>query len=193
VYDFASKLDVKNSNYIFAVLTKGGDFDDVAFHQLEEVLKSKSKSLDAALSIRMPANFYRKDPVTFQQQLFKDSKSKIENFSKIITSNKTCFQLVNKDKKIDKYFKVNYKFHKSVKESDKLFYIDENCSHCGICEKICPTNNIKLNDGVPHWQHECQQCVSCINFCPESSIKYGNMNFNNYHHPEIKANDMIFK
>ncbi|MFX1275751.1 MAG: EFR1 family ferrodoxin [Promethearchaeota archaeon] len=192
VYNFVTKFDVSNSNYFFAILTKGGDFDGVAFHQLEEILKTKKKSLSAMISIRMPANFFRSDPENLQIQLFRDSISKLEEFSEIIKNNEKDIQLIKNNKKLEKYFKINYKFHKSVNESDILFYIDENCTHCGICEKVCPINNIKLNDGVPQWQHKCQQCVACINFCPEKSIKYGNINLKNYHHPDINVHDMIF-
>ncbi len=47
----------------------------------------------------------------------------------------------------------------------------EKCSHCGRCERICPVNNIHLNEeGLPEWGSECILCVRCFNYCPEEAI-----------------------
>lgn len=47
----------------------------------------------------------------------------------------------------------------------------EQCSHCGRCERICPVNNINLNEeGLPEWGNECILCVRCFNYCPEEAI-----------------------
>ena len=97
------------------------------------------------------------------------------------------------DKKRKYLERVNNTFRKDVYESDKFFYADENCNTCGICEKICPVDNIRLVDVRPQWQHKCQQCLSCINLCPENSIQYGKktIGIERYCHPEITVKDLI--
>ncbi|MFX1452638.1 MAG: EFR1 family ferrodoxin [Promethearchaeota archaeon] len=193
VYDFVDKIEFDDSNYFFAVITRGGDLDCVALYQLEEILKAKSKSLNAGFFVRMPANFYRNDTESEKEQIFREAIREIEKISKIINENGNTPKIEIDEKKKNQWEKINYKFRKTVNINDKSFYADEKCTQCGTCEKICPVNNIILVEGVPQWQHECQQCVACINFCPENSIHYGKKISENqgYHHPEITVQDMI--
>ena len=95
-------------------------------------------------------------------------------------------------KKKNRLGKLNKSFIEKVNESDKSFYSDNNCTSCGICEKICPVNNIIIIDGKPQWQHKCQQCLACINLCPEKSIQFGTktLKTQRYHHPEITVQDI---
>ena len=87
-----------------------------------------------------------------------------------------------------------YRFsYSSVSCMDKSFWADEKCTGCGICEKICPAQNISLMDGKPQWQHRCEQCFACLQWCPEEAIQYGKgtAKKKRYHHPEITLKDML--
>lgn len=45
------------------------------------------------------------------------------------------------------------------------------CNSCGLCVKICPQNNIKLNqDGMPQWGRKCIFCGYCELKCPEDAV-----------------------
>ena len=55
----------------------------------------------------------------------------------------------------------------------KKFYTTEKCISCGVCEKVCPLNNIKLVNGSPRWSNNCTHCMACINRCPKEAIEYG--------------------
>lgn len=33
----------------------------------------------------------------------------------------------------------------------KGFHVDEGCISCGICDKVCPVENIRQVDGHPMW------------------------------------------
>ncbi len=57
--------------------------------------------------------------------------------------------------------------------SGEKFYTDSKCSGCGICEKVCLSQRIKMVDGEPVWQKnsKCFLCYACINFCPLQSIQ----------------------
>ncbi len=55
----------------------------------------------------------------------------------------------------------------------KKFCVTESCISCGLCEKVCPLNNIKLMDGKPSWSDNCTHCMACICRCPKEAIEYG--------------------
>jgi len=92
------------------------------------------------------------------------------------------------------FFSAIYRLSFSyVPQMDKSFLVDEKCTNCGICEKICPAHNILLAGRKPKWQHHCEQCFACLQWCPEEAIQYGGgtARKKRYHHPDIKLKDML--
>ena len=80
------------------------------------------------------------------------------------------------------------------------FYYDDKCTGCGVCERVCLAEKVRVVDGGPIWQETvpCHGCFACLNYCPEASIQvksrwylksYTDQN-GRYHHPEITANDI---
>lgn len=55
----------------------------------------------------------------------------------------------------------------------KDFYSTEQCIGCGKCVKLCPLNNIELENGKPVWSENCTHCMACIGNCPTQAIEYG--------------------
>lgn len=62
-----------------------------------------------------------------------------------------------------------------IPSEDKKFTVDEKCTGCGTCEKICPVKNIRLTDGKPVWMHSCEQCAACFSWCPSEAIAGTNL------------------
>jgi len=52
----------------------------------------------------------------------------------------------------------------------KFLKADEKCIGCGICEKCCPTGNIKIIDKKPQFDWDCVLCMKCVYLCPEGAI-----------------------
>jgi ferredoxin len=57
--------------------------------------------------------------------------------------------------------------------SAKKFCATDACVSCGLCERVCPLNNIRLADGRPVWSNNCTHCMACISRCPKRAIEYG--------------------
>ena len=55
----------------------------------------------------------------------------------------------------------------------KRFYADQNCTHCGICQKICPSGNITVIKDRVIFSNKCYLCLRCIHQCPEKAIQIG--------------------
>ncbi len=72
---------------------------------------------------------------------------------------------------LDILFQIIYRpMEKSFK---KKFYADENCSHCKLCEMICPSHNITVTKTEVTFSNKCYLCLRCIHQCPEESIQIG--------------------
>lgn len=68
-----------------------------------------------------------------------------------------------------------------------MFSLESSCIQCGACVKICPVNNITLNNGTPEWGSACEACHACVHWCPQNAIHIGNSKGRlQYQHPSIK-------
>lgn len=67
---------------------------------------------------------------------------------------------------------VNLLFYPLFVHANK-FNVDNCCTGCGKCVKVCPRNNIQLVNGRPQWGDKCTHCMACITQCPAKSIEYG--------------------
>lgn len=56
---------------------------------------------------------------------------------------------------------------------DRAFKVSDACVGCGLCESLCPLNNIRLENNRPAWNGNCTHCMACICHCPEKAIEYG--------------------
>jgi uncharacterized Fe-S center protein len=80
-----------------------------------------------------------------------------------------------------------------VPEMDKYYSVSNDCNKCGICAKVCPVDNIGLDEvGRPYFRHHCEQCVACIQFCPKRAINYKDktQSRKRYTNPAIKYADL---
>lgn len=55
----------------------------------------------------------------------------------------------------------------------KAFVASDACTGCGQCARLCPTNNITIQNGRPVWGSDCTHCMACICRCPAEAIEYG--------------------
>jgi len=52
---------------------------------------------------------------------------------------------------------------------ESKFMLMPSCTKCGTCAKVCPANNIVLNDVVT-FESKCETCYACVNLCPAHAI-----------------------
>ena len=53
------------------------------------------------------------------------------------------------------------------------FAASDPCTGCGQCARLCPTNNIMIQNGKPVWGGDCTHCMACICRCGAEAIEYG--------------------
>ncbi|MFX0082738.1 MAG: EFR1 family ferrodoxin [Candidatus Hodarchaeota archaeon] len=197
VYDFIEKIDLSNTKYIFAVATMGGFSRQYVAPLINELLKPKSKELDVAYNLRIFSNNIwgskRINPLPSKQKgenRIKKALLKLEKIAEIIRNNQK-----DTARKGSFYpMKGSYfSFMKEVNTMDEKYYSDENCNGCGICQKICPVDNIKIINEKPEWQHKCQMCTGCLHYCPQKAIQWGEYTLgrDRYNHPYIKVKELM--
>lgn len=196
VAEFAGRLDLSRSGYTFAVITFGG-MGVSALHQLNGILrKGQGISLDGAFAVKMPGNF---PPVGRPP----------EGEKKVKILKKADVRLAEIAEKIDKgltvppafspvsnvfHWLLYSPFYNNVHEGDKAFTVSDACTSCGTCANVCPSGNIRMEDGRPVWLHRCELCCACLHFCPAEAIELNTMRGTKgrgrYRHPDLKIDDM---
>ena len=66
-------------------------------------------------------------------------------------------------------------FLKINKKIRSVLHADEKCVSCGTCEKLCPRENIRLENGKPKIGTDCIGCLSCVQYCPTEAFQVGKL------------------
>lgn len=83
-------------------------------------------------------------------------------------------------------------FEEIFRLTDRSITVDEKCNSCGICVKVCPVSNIKLEDERPVWMNNCEMCFACHEWCPQKAVHHwGRKEGIYYHHPQVSIRDLI--
>ena len=196
VLDFISKLKLLNyeGHYIFSIATCGDDTGN-SLKVLRKSLQKKDLVLSAGFSVRMPNNYVCMmdvDPERLKQEKLDAAEAAIANICDAIEERSK----VNTDKLASgfpglKTALVAPLFNNFGIRPQK-FFVDDRCTGCGICEKVCCYENIKVN-GRPVWGNQCSQCFACLHYCPVKAIQYGRgtRKKGRYTNPNVKVSDMI--
>lgn len=210
VMNTLKKLDLKSAQYVFVIATRYGTPCSVMFKKIEKILKAKDKNLNAYLVVNMANN----DPK------FKDWKAatteEIESFQSELHKTLDSFteKIIKKENHKENDSTITYPVSPLMErigaiaiqitgDGKEEFYSDSKCTGCGICEKVCLSNKIKLINNRPQWQKDekCFSCYACINYCPEQSIqiksnklmKFYTENNGRYSHPYGTAEDIAME
>lgn len=224
VEEFIQKLNVNPDSYIFAVCTYGGfgpvNYIPTFGFMRKLINKSKLPNI-SEFSIKMPLNNLDYDHIPLpinrnHEKMFSYTDKKIEKIIKYIKNKKhnnnwvfsRLLYLFTKPlfSFLGKYVIASLKEHAKCENandlsyrelihySDTSIYSTDNCNACSTCVKVCPVQNIIIENRRPKWLHKCEMCLACDEWCPQKAIHHWCKTIGkDYHHPDIVLSDLLVK
>lgn len=188
IKEYIQTLSLNSNAYCFAIATSGGFFINV-LNDLEKELNQKNISLSYSNKLSMVANYVVEyEPFPKAKPALKKANNKLCTISSDITKRKTN-KPANSNILKEGLRKIPLQFSKYLEKKDSGFHISDDCISCNLCQKICPRENIVMENEKPTFLHHCSQCMACIVYCPKYAINYNNktQKRTKYHYPDISA------
>lgn len=191
VWEFIEKLPPGRSTGIFMVDTLAG-FSGGVVGPLRRLLVRKGYRPLGAVEIIMPRNFYpaRLDPDKNERKKQSGLK-KAEEFALAIVNGTARWGRIPIISDLICKLSRSGKVVNFLRKKGSKFRINETaCTRCGSCFKLCPVENIVLEDGeYPVFLDQCQQCMRCISFCPTGAIIVSGKKYQVYR--GVKLGEMV--
>lgn len=193
IQDFIRDFNFGDPEYIFSIVTHGGDPGNSLF-TIKKLLENKNLKLFFGEEILMPVNsrIMYGGVATRVDELINKQKDIVDKIVDKI-KNKEINTEHLEEKKIAKivYSISNWRL---VRNFFKLSIDKSRCIKCGICEKLCPVRNIKSTESGIKFGSNCQNCFGCIHWCPYRAIKIRNRKIKKkeqYHHPKVVVKEIM--
>lgn len=194
VEEFLEKLTILESPYIFAIATCGVPYWGRPFMDMEKILAAKNRQVHAKWYLRLVSNYipYRDIAADWRINIRAWlAQRKLRKIAAAVGGREhhDTWQLLKK-------FCAGYheKWKARQQQIDENFQCDkEKCTACGLCERICPRENIARPEGQPVWQHNCVECLGCLHICPVQAIEYGEITKGRkrYRNKNVKVADLL--
>jgi len=204
VEDFLRKFNFTNDQYIFTVATCGGTPAGSNF-LLDKIIKKNGNRISAGYVLKSDAYPISDSPdiipIKLAKTLAGSSKNRIKNIDQRLTEiidnikGKIEVKIEGSNLLTNLYGNMLHgKIIEVFKTESINFWADENCNQCGLCNKVCPAENILSHeDGTPLWRDNCQACYACLQWCPNRAIQFNenSKSIIRRHNSEINLNDML--
>ena len=172
VADFLKKLDLSanHSHYTYAILNCGGTTGN-AERQIPKAYKP-----DAVFGLVTVDNYVPMYKVVSDAEIkerLDKAEQAMEGIAERIQNRETGVFNPVEGSMAGLFTLLAYPLYKLGRKTHK-FSANENCTCCGLCEKICPRRIISYENNKPVWKAgRCEQCLGCLHRCPASAINYG--------------------
>ena len=191
VLKYVKSLDIKadSADYVFSIVTCGGA-DRNTLPMLRGTLSKKGVSLKYGKALVTVGNYIAMYPIKADpEETLGKADGVILQYAREIKEKAAAD--AGKESFSDKLFYIAGNWYFKFKA--KKLCVSDACCSCGLCEKLCPTGSIKVEEGKPVFTWKtCAQCMACVQWCPKEAINCGKETEGRvrYHHPDIKSDDL---
>lgn len=197
VESFIDRLEAAPDSYIFAVATNGG-LAGSTLRAVRARLRRRGLALAAGWSLRMPGNciyLYGAWKEASRRKAFQKAAARLPLIAQAVRERRRG-PVEGLPRPFSWLFDgINASARKHYLTKDSFFRVTDRCTSCGLCERICPVGDIRMESGRPVWLGACQQCYACIQWCPVEAIQIGRRTEGRarYRHPEVTADDLCVR
>ena len=177
VSSFIKKLSLQNyrCQYCFFVCSCGDDIG-LTKNIFIKMMASKGWRCHAGFSVIMPNNYvllpgFDVDDKSLAQKKLVNAIGKLDKIVATLHSQSCVFDCKKGCFPFTKTMLINPLFNR-FHMSPKNFWTTGECVGCSRCIKICPMNNIVLENGKPKWDNNCAACLACYHICPWHAVQY---------------------
>jgi flavodoxin/Pyruvate/2-oxoacid:ferredoxin oxidoreductase delta subunit len=164
---FVSMFPASEGKKVFVFCTNAGGSGKSEFEEAKSIQK-KGYDVVGAFNIKMSSNFPAGE-IKIKDGLKERVDKKISEAAMLILSGNS-FPLKFRVGVLEI---VSYLFSKFYNKAfSKKLYTDEDCTHCGVCTKFCPSGNISMIEGKIIFSSLCIVCMRCLHNCPFNAIRY---------------------
>ena len=172
--DLILEGDLRGSKDAYFVMTCGAGVGN-AEHFLRQLCHQKGLTFKGLFPLVMPENYIAMFPVPDARAakvILQKADKRLEKIVPALAEGQSLppVKAGLAGKAMSSF--VNAVFTRGVVTA-KPFRATEGCIGCGKCVRVCPRNNIVLENSRPNWSAECIHCMACISSCPEKAIEYG--------------------
>jgi ferredoxin len=192
IWKFINDLPKSHGTSIFMVDTLA-IYSGAIVGPLKKILTKKGYTCIGAEEIVMPNNFLRtKTNTKKDKEKISQGIKKARIYAETLLSNNAHWGRIPFFSDLFRFFCCNTIImnHINLSYGKKLSVNKQKCSHCGLCETLCPLGNINMKD-YPQFGNTCELCMRCLNFCPKKAIIIPKKTFLQYN--IVKVNDILSK
>ncbi len=184
VRDLISKMVFRENSYIFAVTTARGHSGAVN-QRTDQLLRTRGQKLSLSVGINMPGNSYINEPGVDEMHLAGQDRA-VSEALKRIAARETC------DYSTGELLPLR---QTAWPNNFRGIEADETCTGCGLCARLCPMDNIRIEKGRAVMGDDCATCLACFHWCPAEAVWMSRQENiarrSKYHHPEIGVEDIL--
>lgn len=197
---FLQQVDMRSAMYVFAVATRL--CSDKVFLNIDKILEKQGKSLDAYFSVEMPCTYIPLFTLPSQDAIAKmetELQKRLDEVQTIVAN-----QQINREKDDLLVFLLGhilypmitaFMFKVRFPDMARSFYADSRCTGCGLCERVCLSERIRMKNDHPEWIESvnCIYCFACLHYCPVEAVQLRGrktITKGRYHHSEVRAADI---
>lgn len=184
VREMIGKMVFNPDTYAYIFTTWRGHAGAVA-QRADQLLRTRGVKLSLSLGIPMPGNSFINAPEVDQKYLDEQSA----NIAGVLDA--------LKNREAHDYSEPNLLPMTPIDYANNFRGIvaEDSCIGCGTCAKVCPRDNIRIEDGKAVIGDDCSTCLACFHWCPKEAIWMSRQENiarrSKYRHPGVTLADII--